>query len=563
MARGLCGNDEATCWDSPDGNPGVAIDSRGYPTVAAGAGVWAPYPSGSYQVTWEGTGTLEVVLDQGRFTKTGANAGTLEFVKGAHLQVNVVKPPVTNIHIMAPQSEYEPGHKFRRTFLQQLRPFTTLRTMDMTKTNSNTVKKWSERSWPEDHSSGKAHGVPYEELIALANESGKDLWINVPTLATDDYVCRMARLFRYGEHGDHSDAACDPAAPGNPPADAVALDPGRTLYVEFGNELWNWGFDAPHAIFCMVWGQGDGAYKNPPEDASCPWGVNAPTSAIGIAALKDSKLPWSTDNVWGKGSQFAALLTRRVSTIFKTVFKGAPGQVKIVLGVQSAYPTGDAATQLSFLAQAYGEVKQIVDVLAVAPYLDILDVDGNPVAITGSTRAAQLNSIFAALDSSLTNTVAAWLANDKKLAEQYRLPLVSYEGGQGLAGSQNQDAKIAAQDDPRMFDLTRKYLKLWHDTVGANALFTYYSFATDRAEWGSWGALTDGDQPGSQKWDALMSLLCPAGDANRDGHVDSADLAIIQSNLGKTGMWWSQGDFNHDGQVNQADLDLAQQNLGR
>lgn len=114
-----------------------------------------------------------------------------------------------------------------------------------------------------------------------------------------------------------------------------------------------------------------------------------------------------------------------------------------------------------------------------------------------------------------------------------------------------------------MFDLTRKYFKLWRDTVGARALFNYYSFATMPAEYGSWGALTEGDQPGSQKWDALLSLLCPAGDANLDGHVNSADLVIIQSNLNKTGMWWQQGDFNHDGTVNQADLDLYNQNLGK
>jgi hypothetical protein len=94
----------------------------------------------------------------------------------------VTKPPVTNIRIVSPQSELDPGHRFRRAFLDQLRPFTTLRTMDMMKTNSNTVIKWSERSWPEDFSSGKAHGVPFEDLVSLANESGKNLWINIPTL---------------------------------------------------------------------------------------------------------------------------------------------------------------------------------------------------------------------------------------------------------------------------------------------------------------------------------------------------------------------------------------------
>jgi hypothetical protein len=59
-----------------------------------------------------------------------------------------------------------------------------------------------------------------------------------------------------------------------------------------------------------------------------------------------------------------------------------------------------------------------------------------------------------------------------------------------------------------------------------------------------------------------MSLARPAGDANLDGHVDSADAAIIQSKLGKTGMWREQGDFNHDGVINQADMDLYNQNAG-
>ena len=563
MARAICANDENTCWDNTDGSAGVSIDSHGYPTTAAQAGMWAPYPSGTYAVTWEGTGTFDITASGGgKFTKTGANAGTLDFVKGSQLFPKVVKPPVTNIHIMSPQSEYDPGHKYRRAFLHKLQPFSTLRTMDLMKTNSNDAIKWSERSWPEDFSNGKAHGVPFEDLVSLANESGKNLWINIPVLADDDFVCRAARLLRYGEHGDRSDAACDPAAPGNPPADAVPLDASLTLYVEFSNELWNWGFDAPHSVFCMVWGKGDGAYKTPPEDATCPWNITAPTSAIGAAALKDTTLPWQNDNVWGKSSQFAAVLVRRVSTIFKTVYKDAPGQLKIVLGGQSAYADGDASTQLSFLSAAYGDVTKIVDVLAMAPYLDILDADGNPVSLTGSTQAAQLDSLFTALDSSLSKTVAAWLASDKKLADKYRLPLVAYEGGQGLSGTSYQDAKVAAQSDPRMYDVTRKYFKLWHDTAGANALFNYYSFASDTGQYGSWGALTDGDQAGSQKWDALMSLLRPAGDANLDGHVDGADSAIIQSNLNKTGMWWEQGDFNHDGTVNQADVDLYNQNLG-
>jgi hypothetical protein len=44
-----------------------------------------------------------------------------------------------------------------------------------------------------------------------------------------------------------------------------------------------------------------------------------------------------------------------------------------------------------------------------------------------------------------------------------------------------------------------------------------------------------------------------AGDANLDGHVDSADLQILLTNLNRPG-GWDQGDFNYDGNVNSADL---------
>ena len=50
-----------------------------------------------------------------------------------------------------------------------------------------------------------------------------------------------------------------------------------------------------------------------------------------------------------------------------------------------------------------------------------------------------------------------------------------------------------------------------------------------------------------------------AGDANFDGKVDLADLAIWQANAGTAGRLWTQADFTLDGVVNDADLAI----LGR
>ena len=67
---------------------------------------------------------------------------------------------------------------------------------------------------------------------------------------------------------------------------------------------------------------------------------------------------------------------------------------------------------------------------------------------------------------------------------------------------------------------------------------------------------------GSQKYDALLSTILPAGDANADGIVDYADFQALQANYGLGTMtYWTQGDFNDDGTVNWSDLNILRQNL--
>jgi hypothetical protein len=54
-----------------------------------------------------------------------------------------------------------------------------------------------------------------------------------------------------------------------------------------------------------------------------------------------------------------------------------------------------------------------------------------------------------------------------------------------------------------------------------------------------------------------------AGDANGDGAVDRADLAIVVAHFGMAvGATFEDGDFNADGRVNLADVTLLQQNFG-
>ena len=40
------------------------------------------------------------------------------------------------------------------------------------------------------------HGVPWEHVIALANELGANIWVPVPARANDDYVRQLAALVK-------------------------------------------------------------------------------------------------------------------------------------------------------------------------------------------------------------------------------------------------------------------------------------------------------------------------------------------------------------------------------
>lgn len=66
--------------------------------------------------------------------------------------------------------------------------------MDWTNTNGQTDANWADRVLTS-HRTYTKNGVAWEEVINLANILGKDVWINIPHLATPDYINQLAKLF--------------------------------------------------------------------------------------------------------------------------------------------------------------------------------------------------------------------------------------------------------------------------------------------------------------------------------------------------------------------------------
>jgi hypothetical protein len=104
-------------------------------------------------------------------------------------------------------------------------------------------------------------------MVALANAASRDMWINVPHLATDDFIAKFAQLIRFGSDGvnPYTNAVSNPVYP--------PLDSNRRVFVEFSNEIWssgnsfaqgNWAQEQAGALglskaqfnarrFCEVW----------------------------------------------------------------------------------------------------------------------------------------------------------------------------------------------------------------------------------------------------------------------------------------------------------------------
>jgi hypothetical protein len=383
---------------------------------------------------------------------------------------------------------------FTVDFINKISPFSTLRFMDTLNTNHapnmsyNPVQNWSQRTWPSSGSRFQNQGMAYEDIIVLANQTGKAIWINIPILATDDYVCRLARLLRYGEPGETSNSPCSTTAPGN--GTETPLNSNITVYIEMANEIWNWVFQATSQIYC--WANGAAASGH-----TCPAGTT-PTSVMGAAALASST--WKnafTSDPFGKGTAYGMFLTKRNHDIFAQVFGSRSGQIQIVYNAQACC-TGGYPTYFNFMQTNYGPVNGYIPVLAVAPYL----------MLSNSSDLGSVDTIFSDLNAVVANTgpggIGAMFSADLALAQQFGMTLTAYEGGQSITG--NTTTVCSAQSDPRMNSLYMSYFNLWGQKVGAGTLINHFSFAGGCASSGQWGALTSQANACSQKYAALMSL---------------------------------------------------------
>jgi hypothetical protein len=377
---------------------------------------------------------------------------------------------VKEVQLMRPR--HATTETFNQQFLARLARFGTVRFMDFTLANGNPQAQWADRSRPghasqQKRPDGKAAGAAWEYAVLLANQAGKDIWINVPHLASDAYVTKLAQLLRYGSDGvePYTSVQANPAYP--------PLAPGLKVYVEWSNELWNGGF------------------------SQSTW-LDAQAGAA-IAANDTDLLYDGNTNLYAVKFRMVGRRSMQISDLFRGVFGDGAMMTRIrpVLPAQLAN-SGTLSEPLAYLAARHGGAAKYLYAVTGAAYVTVLNDDaGNRAGLT-------VDSIFSEMTTYAEVNVHTWMKNFGKLASDHGVKLVAYEGGQHLYGTGSTDAKLAAQVDPRMKDVLLLNQANWRATGGD--LFVYYNLCSGWNRYGAWGLSPDITSEAGPKWAAIAQI---------------------------------------------------------
>jgi hypothetical protein len=447
-----------------NGNPGRDFQLI-YSSVKIAAGTYKLVFNGRATVTAGGAGSV-----QNASYDAASNTSKADLVLGSEATGNlwlVFKDTmrtatstkgdgVTGIRLWRPGYATDGSALFTNEFLTAMRKFKLIRGMDFVSANTNPQKSWSERTRPNFFGFTGDNGQSWELLVALANAADRDVWLNVPVRADDDYIRKLAQLVKYGSDGNlpYTSAQANPAY--------APLKPGLRVYVEYGNEVWNPG----------------------PGFKGFGWAL-----ALANASKGDVAHPIAFDGA--QADQYLALRrwiayrSSAISLVFRDVFgDGAMmGTVRPILASQAGNANSYLSTGLAWAQAFYGQVRPTGAQNAVARKPSDIWYGGGGAAYydaainPSDTAAGTLDAYFASLP---TPTFASVSATDSIWTHGYGLKYVAYEGGPGpggnaMGGSSGGAVAPVFNNDPRMKDRIVLAQDIWDQAGGDEMVYYVYS----------------------------------------------------------------------------------------
>jgi hypothetical protein len=435
----------------------------GMPNTANGI-----YAAGQYIVMYDGQGTLSYGSDAALVRRSPGRdvINVTPSDKGIDLRIVATDPHHTgsylrNIQVVTAANEVEAraGQVFNPAFLKLIQNFRALRFMDWFQTNGSTLAAWADRPTPGNAFYGTSKGVPIEIAVQLANAVSADAWMNVPVMADDDFIHRMAELVH------------------------DQLGNTQKIYVELSNEVWNSSFN--QAKYAVTQGK----------------------------ALWPARSSSNGDYEYNR--EWFGMRTAQMCDIWRSVWRSDPRLI-CVLGAQAAWSfSATQALKCPYWTQGAPCSGHAINAVAVAPYMG----DAAPSAWTSQPDGG-LAKLFQSLYSQNDPTIptggyiaqdAAWLKDFMTILAPYQLPLLAYEGGQGFANGATDALNtlyMAANRDPRMGEAYLRYFHQWKD--GGGQLFMHFNDVSVGSKYGSWGALesimqtTDPLSSAPPKWQAIQ-----------------------------------------------------------
>lgn len=438
-----------------DGRP-LSLDEDGWPvSLLPGQQATALVPShdgGRYVITWEGSGVLTVGAVEAVVNEL-PNQIIVDTERDTNMQLRIISTPVRKISVR--KDNISDDEVWDPLFVERLAGARVLRFMQWGMTNGDEggpfPVAWSERSSPDWYTQNQRTGVAYEHMIALGNDLGKDIWINIPHSANDEYVRSLATLLR------------------------AQVDPELKIYVEWSNEVWNDAFRQA-----------------------------AEVRRLGLAA----GLGGGDEHL--ARLQYQSRRTRQVFEIFEDVFKGQMDRIVRVVGTQVGNTFNDDALfsfeNLDQHADALAVAPYFGGGIGHANNANIIK-NGGVSWVLDELEQVELPDTITWIQAA-ANSAAKWKV--RLIAYEGGQHVVATPD---IHNDTEVTAVLeAAQRSPRMGRMYQRLLDAWQAAGGE--LFVHYTFSGRWTKWGYWGALEandavlDGD--GAHKYRAIMDWAAEA-----------------------------------------------------
>jgi hypothetical protein len=369
---------------------------------------------------------------------------------------SVTSDGISNIQMMRPGYTLNGPAVFTKEFIAAMQGFKIIRGMDFTNTNGNPQQRWDVRTKPGYFGATGSNGQSWELMIALANAAGRDIWLNVPARADDDYIRKLAQLVKFGSDGTlpYSSARTNPVH--------APLNSGLKVYVEYGNEIWNSG----------------------PGFQGFGWALQLAKTYMG-----DITHPIAFDGA--QTDQYVALRrwiayrSSYISLAFREVFgdNAMMYTVRPILASQVGNGNSYLSTGLAWAQSYYGKVRNAAPLNAVVRLPSDIWYGGGGAAYYDSSinpsdaTSETLDAYFANLP---TPSFARSSIVDSIWTHAYGLKYVAYEGGPGPGGSALGSVTGAAispmfNNDPRMKSSMLLAQDIWDQAGGDELVYYVYS----------------------------------------------------------------------------------------